>query len=48
MKKNSWSVWCQGEDIEKVRNEQGRIENRDSASSSDHKSYYIGTTSKKA
>ena len=24
----SWSVWCQGEDIEKVREDQGRIETK--------------------
>ena len=36
MKKSSWSVWCQGEDIEKVKKDQGRIENKESASSIDH------------
>ena len=44
----SQSVWCQGEDIEKVRKDQGRIENRDSTLSSDHRSDCIGTTRKKA
>ena len=28
MKKRSWSVWYQGEDIEKVRKDQGRIETK--------------------
>ena len=46
MKQRSWSVWCQGEDIEKVRKDQGRIENTDFTSSSDHKSDCIGTKSK--
>ena len=42
-----WSVWCQGEDIEQVKKDKGRIENRGSTSLSDHKSDYIGTTSEK-
>ena len=42
----SGSMWCHGEDIEKVRKDQGRIENRDSTFSSDHKSDCISTTSK--
>ena len=44
----SWSVWCQTKDIEKVKKDQGRIENRESSLSSDHVINYIGTTSKKA
>ena len=25
---NSWNVWCQGEDIEKVRKDQGRTKTK--------------------
>ena len=42
----SWSVWCQGEDIEKIREDQGRIET-DSTSSSNHRSDCIDTTRKR-
>ena len=42
---SSWSVWCQEEDIEKVREDQERKEYRESALSSDHMSDYISTTS---
>ena len=48
MKKKNCSVWCQGEDIEKVRKDQGRIDNRDSTLSRDHMSDCIDTTSEKA
>ena len=44
MKQSGWSVWCQGEDIEKISKDQGRTEYIEFVLLSDHKSDYIGTS----